>query len=468
MNLEELQIQKAEIFNLLQGFIELHRKALTEEESSLHLDKCRKDILICFNDLCTLNNMMITHDGEVREMIKLLKESRQYLSSLIKSEKKLVEKISSWENDKIDITSFENVNNSDPTAIEVPSTYRGYLNQYISLVGANNTTLSSATPTSSSEKDELIDKDDLNNEIIVSGLNDSSSNAQSHQLLSSITLLNKAQENAQSDIASLQQLLANYQKDYAFIKKELRIQSSKIRNKTDQLYKKVEKIYRKKVQILESIGFTIPQEHSNSLTQKLVNFTTGSSSISNLSLEDMTQLNTHSIEFIDVKLEYFQSQLVENKENAKMYVDNRDSWLQCIEYVTALENDLRRKLREADLQDSERISKIISTISITIEDLHILLRQNTDKLIQKLIIEEKSTLQRACEVLSNEELQFSTSSPLKLSSSESKRNSSPPFLLVNKSQTIAGLSDQNIFSSKINDAFELDSFKSAEKNTKND
>lgn len=462
MDLEEVQIQKADILELLQTLCGIHKQVLNNGDDIIELNKVRKDILICLNDLCKLNDMLITHNGQIRENLDLLVKSRAKLKEYSNLENALYVKLSLWENSDIDMSTFEDINDSEVTTIEVPCTYRRDLNQYISILGATQTGLSSGVSTSSSVSD------------FDNGASDNEASIQPHQLLSSITLLSLADEKIQSNIRQIEQLLKSYKKDHEFINRELKLQNNKVQEKTDLIKRKLIKIHEAKLKVLTSIGFNLPNKNeSESLKQKIINFTTPNNIYRNISKEENNRLNDLVKDFIELKIDTLKQSLLENKSNSIQYLDNRDHWYKGFQIVIDLENNIKNNLEISQTVDQKTIEPMIKT---AVNDLEILIEESKNETVQNLIKDEKEVLQNAFLTLINDNDTFTLNDNINNTNIHSNKKAldnsyslTPPVLSRNKSVSSYTSSNENILVKKAGiESFELDTFKVKDKNAKND
>ena len=73
MRLDDILKQQSEINSLIESLSVIHKKALCDPSLSSSLDNIRNDIEVCFNDQCVLNDMLTSHNGEIKEEIDALR-----------------------------------------------------------------------------------------------------------------------------------------------------------------------------------------------------------------------------------------------------------------------------------------------------------------------------------------------------------------------------------------------------------
>lgn len=421
MALEDVLRQHAEIVDFLKSLVTVHRQSLKDENSSMQLDDIRKDIYICFNDLCKLNEMLITCDGEIRETIEMLKSSREKLDKLAKREVKLKDEKKKW---SIKIPPLS----ESKTPINIHSGYRPLINQYIELVGATNTSLAAEPTESKGSKDEIGDYG--GNKV-----------GDRRQLIQSVALLQACHDESVKDIKNLESLLRDFKKDQAFIVKELRSHQTRIRHETNGKDESLAKLYQSKKKLLKKVGLAIPDtSESSSLSHKL--FKLQLSEENRKREQEQQDIANHASEFIDMKIHSLQDQLTHKKEDSSNLVTQRNVWGQCVQLVKDLEDRLSTALTG---QDEFPFDQIKIWLKNAISDLNAANDTAENDILITLIVDEREVIEKALVEISNESVQpLNIPKKHRYQMSPSHTHSSPPFLVASKSPPKIGITEQTV------------------------
>lgn len=422
MALEDVLRQHAEIADFLKSLVVVHKRALQEQNLSLQLPGIRKDIYICFNDLCKLNEMLIACDGEIKETIEMFKASKEKFAKLIKKESALVEEKKEWSLEAPQISTSR-----IPVTIE--SGYRSLLNRYIELVGATNTSL-------------------------VDGQNHDGVTERG-QLTGSMALLQACNDEVARDIKQLEALLRDFKKDQAFVSKELRNNQGRIRHEIYSIDESLTKVEHSKKKLLAKVGLAIPDTQGSFLSQTLFNLQLNEEQTRKMQEQD--DIANHATEFIDMKIQSLQDQLTHKKEDSSSLLNQRNLWGECIQAVEDLENRL-----DAALNNEHNLpaGQIMTWLKDTISELNTAIAVCDSEILKTLVTDEKEIIEKALREISLEAAQplnipkISRHPPLP--SSPSHSHSSPPFLVASKSPPKIGVTDETVDPAAGGNAIELE------------
>ncbi|CAI4048534.1 hypothetical protein SUVZ_12G4540 [Saccharomyces uvarum] len=445
MELNQVLEKKEEISQYLTSLVGLHEKALSDVNSASQVTNIRKDITICLNDLCRVNDLLVSHDGLLKREIGSLFRDKQDLLDLNESERLLWKERESWHIEQEADTAQVDYVIDKNAIISISSHYRTPLNKYIESVGAENTTLSFRT--------------DLDDRIEETQNTDSSAD----QMLSNYKLLQLSHRQAKSEITKLETLLRDFKKDDKFIEQELKRQSGRIRSEIGNIDFHLSKIEESKIQLMKKIGFESPLTQEKSLSEKLFNLRLSDTDENYIERVTINKKNfVHMKDLIELKIDDLKDQLTKNKNESSALVAQRDLWLDSQRRVGDLENELITKLRSSS-NSKLSPSDMTSMIKSTIQYLNNLLDSSNEKLTTTLISNERDVLFKACEELNTQDTTTpqgndngTPSRPIDIRkhNKNSKANSSlrqptqPPFLVASKSPPKIGISESIINTNK--------------------
>lgn len=281
MALDDILRQNAEITDLLHSLVELHGRALQDQGPSDRLEGIRRDILICFNDLCTLNDMLTSCDGEIRDEIQVLQKAKDKFTRLNRKRQLLLKERDKWTEE-----TPVSVKDQSEQNVVVDTRYRRVLDQYLDLVGANNTTLV-----------EDHSQGDVSRETV----------------LQSVKVLHSCHDNVLQSVKQLKELLNDITKDQAFIEKEMKAQVARIRRETSAIDDELRKNSSKRKNLLAKVGLALPDETSTA--QKLFHLKLNDQRDKQLELEQ-EDIASHANEFLDMKIASLQDQLTHRKDDS--------------------------------------------------------------------------------------------------------------------------------------------------------
>lgn len=441
VSLDSVLKQREDISKYLEVLVEAHKKALSNETVSGQLDSIRDHISICFDDLCTINDMLISHDGIVRKEIANLQDIRGKILELSRAETELLQQKRSWQL-KNNIEA-DDILIQDSMKLSIETNYRNYMNKYIELVGISHTSLVNRDDTTPESTDDKIESEENDNDM------------NREDIIKSMDYLKNAHNFIQKDIKLLENLLRDFKKDSTFLENEIKAQTGKIRNKRIQINNKLEEIETTRNNFLSQIGLKLPQNHSSTITERFLNIF-----IHEESIEKLTKIADDKlifiIEFVDLKLESLIEQLKSYKNESSKLTSQKAIWSDCINIVVTLEKNLKYEI-SSSTKNLIKAEHIINTIQHSIAHLDNLCKSTNEKIISDLMAEEEGTLIRACQELKGNKRVDPISTRSKAISVTSNNNIQPKmpiysnstFLTVGKSSPPKiGITQENISSNE--------------------
>lgn len=379
--LDTLLKQKEEITKYLKELVAAHKDALSDVSDSNQLDVIREHISICFSDLQTINNKLISHTGLLKSEITQLIKVRHNLLELSTKEMELLKERQLW-----DFESNPQIMNQklQTNKFTIETHYRNDMNKYIELIGITNTSLA--------RLEDNYDIDD--NKYVHSKQNQASDSIDmtKEDALKCMTYLHNANVAANNDIKVLQTLLNNIQKDQKFLETELKLQNARIRHKRNKITAELEKINQTRDSILTESGIKLPKQ-----TVSLKVTTNDKECIDDL-IQNARKKVEFETEFIDIKKATLSQQLKDFKSESSDLSLQNELWAECLEDVISLEQKLKNEIVKS-AEKPVNPKDLTEIIQLSIQHLEKIEKMGNQVLVVTLIREEKKTLISACDEL---------------------------------------------------------------------
>ena len=477
MKLEDILKQQVEIDELFVYLCKLHERLLVGDSSdndhdpleTISLNKVRHDLIVCLNDFNTLNDMLISFDGAIKQEIQILEETRVEINDLKQRKTELLKERDQWtlNPNKVGSTDSNTAKNNSNNVIQIKTSYRNTLDQYIELVGIQNTTLFNHF--------SFIDQDNQRTRE-----NEEEISLTPKETVNSLRLLNACQSEIQKEIEALKTLLRDLEKDSQFITNERRQMISLVENQKYQIENQLSSIENDIIKLLNKCGFSFPKNSNPSFSFASINNSSISETLLSIwnsrdnhdNIPEDTNIYIvidHSDEFIDSKINALEYQLKFRKKNSTNLLADKQLWQDCVQVLEELEDTLQNTLLNIGKDSTSTLpspSKLISMITAKIEYLKASLNNTNTIRLKDLINHEITNLQMACD-----ELSFNSNHQDKIDSIETEkpsistlnydmndcmnytiRNSKPP-LIIGKSPPKIGISNgvmNNIFHTPTN------------------
>lgn len=366
MSPEDVLQQRAEIQAFLGTLITAHRKLLLDVQDTNRLEKVRKDILICFNDICTLNGMLTSLDGDsgIRGQLQVLEKWNNRLEKLGKKEQNINKEMSYWQ---LSRERKSNPKDNKSETFTIRGNYHEFLSKYIDIIGIANTSLA-----------ERHTDDDETHEMDKS------------ELVNSIVLLEDCNDQITSEITQLESLLQNFRKDQEFIFNELKRCRGKVDSILAQFEEELADVRQSQKKILMRLGLL--KNKDSSITTKMWNLSLDK----NYNDNEFKDALGHAHEFISMKIEFLHDQLGKAKEETHRLQQQRNFWEDCLGLVGRLESSLREKLVS---NPNTPPAELLKSIWQTISQLKEISSLTECKDLQRCVDNEIEVLERACEEL---------------------------------------------------------------------
>lgn len=406
MSPEDVLQQRAEIQAFLETLIIAHRKLLLDVQDTNRLEKVRKDILICFNDMCTLNGMLtsLDDDSSIRAQLQVLEKWNNRLEKLGKKEQSINKEMSYWQLSK---EGKSNPKDNKSETFTIRGNYHEFLSKYIDIIGIANTSL--AEQHTDDDETHEMDKPELAN---------------------SIVLLEDCNDQITSEITQLESLLQNFKKDQEFILNELKRCRGKVDSILAQFEEELADVRQSQKKILVRLGLL--KNEDSSITTKMWNLSLDK----NYNDNEFKDALGHAHEFISMKIEFLHDQLGKAKEETHRLQQQRNFWEDCLGLVGRLESSLRKKLvSNPNTPPAELLKSIWQTIS-QLKEISSLTECED---LQRCVDNEIEVLERAYE-----ELDSTQKAAIPNAQPSSNKEKSPEFLVKKTSPPKAEITKETI------------------------
>ncbi|QLQ79923.1 hypothetical protein HG537_0C05720 [Torulaspora globosa] len=394
MELEAVLRQNAELEEFLESLVVAHAKAVQEQGLEDRLDGIRRDIAICFNDLTTLNGMLTSCDGQIREEIDFLQKCRQKIGKLNRKRRQLIEKRDQWSNG----TDIE-VGKYSPVSFTIDSSYRAALEQYLKLADGEDDT-------------------------------DSGSPERTWRTLK---ILNLCRDGVSQSIKQATELLHEFHKDQEFFEREFRTQSARVRRKINAIDDEIGKNNVARRELLSRVGLPLRASKESSRAQRLLHLNLNNGGDQESEEEDIAN---HAEEFIEMKIASLQDQLTYKKENSSSLAVDRDLWNDCIECVKKLEDRIKSVLSDDKNLSNATTAQMRPWMEQSLQELTEIIASTDNRVLVKLVRDEREVIEKAYhEISKRTEINDTTSA-------SKNGRSNPSFLVVSKSPPKIAVTDK--------------------------
>ncbi|SCU90411.1 LAME_0E08438g1_1 [Lachancea meyersii CBS 8951] len=348
MLLEDVLTQRAGIRAYLDTLVQAHRRYLFDVQDPEMLDKLRKDIYICLNDICKLNFMLTSGDGggSVKQEIDRLAKFARKLEKLDQQAKLVKDTLAQW--DAIAETQSQpSLENESSNEVYTFTThYRQFLNQYLDRVGISNTSVTDASHHYQVGSNLVADRDF-----------DSTSTMQN------IAFLRSGHDHVQHEIHQLESLLATLKKDSTFIQQELLNRQNEVESAKVDLSNDLEAIQRSQEKVLAKLN--IADESEPPLLSRF-----GKTESRDPSRQLQDRLN-YAKDYVKARQEILNADLKMFKDDLRFAESTRNLWDESLSRISSLEKLLKAMLVENPNTSPQRLSEEISNVIIQLRETNI-------------------------------------------------------------------------------------------------
>lgn len=420
MDLNTVLLQQQEVETLLSNLQDTHKRVLNlETGTNEDLDRIRRDILICLNDLRKVNLMIIdSRDGLIKKSVAKLEKYEDRLKALQAEEAVIEEKLNEWTTEKRATTSHSSQKDKDKDeqwgsiSIKLVGNHSSILNSYIDTVGIENTTLADDG-----------NEEDANHHTPM----ETAAKFTREQLLDNVQKLRLCEEQVNVEIEQLRSLLSQYEKDKSIITDELRRNNDHIQGEINSLLREKDRINDQRRKILRKLGLIKDHDQIQTNKSKLL------FSLSALTAPDNSDFDialSQAFEFIDAKKQVLKKILRENKAQTSILHHRFSTWEEVLQLVQGLEANLQKEFVERNGNvPRETIATMINNILKQV--ISIMGNEKEDSTFTSIHC-EINALQRALKELNIE--RTSTPTPIRSSSK------APDILQMGKSPPKVGIS----------------------------
>ncbi|SCU97695.1 LAFA_0G12750g1_1 [Lachancea sp. 'fantastica'] len=419
MLMDEILTKKAEISEYLNTLANAHRRYLFDVQNSETLDKLRKDIHICLNDLCILNTMLVSSDGEgsvKQELDRLAKYSRK-IEKLDQQSGVASDLLQQWNEDSETTPQVLLEDSKSGETFTFSTHYRQFLNRYLDNVGISNTSVADLS---------IESREALNHEYERS--------ASKEPLLLNISLLQSGNAQAQQEIQQLESVLASLKKDQAFIQQELQNQQNEVQSVKAALKSNLESIHRSQEKVLNKLNIV---DDTNRQPVDIALFARFSKTRQENNGNDLTKRLAYAKDYVKARQEILTANSKTYKEDLRHAESTRNLWDESLNRIRSLEQLLRTMLAEHPDTSPLALSTEISTVISQLQDTNV---SASSEILKVCLGDEIEVLKRA-----NEELMSSAGNE----NSKKHREPNGGIILGGASPPKLGINKENVtFSSR--------------------
>ncbi|SCU98611.1 LADA_0H14246g1_1 [Lachancea dasiensis] len=403
MRMEDILTQRAEISGLLDTIVKTHRRYLFEVQDAGTLDKLRNDIHICLNDLCKLNAMLTSSDdgGSVKQEIDRLAKLGRKLEKLEREETSIRDALQDWKAGEEEEEYATTTEEPEGDTFTFTTGYRHFLNRYLDRVGVTNTSLANANELPDDPKPDK------------------------SKTTRNIAFLRSSQKQIQLTISEVEILLATLKKDQNFIEQELQSRNSEVDSVLVLLSNDLERVQSSQEKIMTKLGISGHSARGDS---------TFFSRFNKLHLQEPLQPLSDQLEyakeFLFTRQEILNADLRNFKEDLNLAESARNTWDECLNKISALENLLKTMLSENPLVSPQRLSVEIAQVITNLQEA---ISSNNSPVLRECLGNEIEVLKRANQELFLRNSKNSSPGPVREASSNfSIAGTSPPKIGLNR------------------------------------
>ncbi|KAL3231503.1 hypothetical protein RNJ44_00538 [Nakaseomyces bracarensis] len=354
--LDDILTQVADRERFLHTIEASHRRALMDTDYTDDLNTIREQISQTFEDLCSLNDNLISYDGPIRSAMATLNKNKDKLKNMNIKELELLREQERWDDLENGITSSkaltDRIQTTNQKTIHISTNYRKGLDEYITLVGVENTTLSQeGNPSNSAEKTTL-ENFQMEYEL----------------LLTTLTI-------SDTEVTKLETLLNEFKRDNNIIRKELRSKQNIMKSYKNNISSELKRLENERGELLSNIGYNTSNSYSTTRTliDSFIHLSVNKMSIDTL-IEDKVTEYAQIFEYIDIKLDTLEHMLENNKSRQSEWKERKQRWEHVVKLTSQLENELRAQIVSAtEVGLKIKPDDISSQISIKISQMKELL-----------------------------------------------------------------------------------------------
>ncbi|SCV04835.1 LANO_0G12816g1_1 [Lachancea nothofagi CBS 11611] len=409
MLMDEILIERAKIKEFLDTIVQAHKRYLFDIQDPQTLDKLRKDIRICLYDICKLNAMLTSNegDGSIKQEIDRLAKQARKLEKLDQREFSIEASLQEWHFEKQDEDQDAVEDNVETETFSFQTRYRHFLNQYLSRVGISTTSVVNGNePLANSEKeiDATVDK---------------------NSTIQNVSMLRTSQTQVQREMSQLESLLSAFKKDEKFIKQELQRRQNEIDSVVVALSSNLSNVHRSQDKLLAKLGIADDFDRGDSSLLSRFN----KIDLEKSSHQRADQLS-YAKEYLAARQDVLNANLKMCKEDLSFAESTRNIWDDSLNKINSLERLLKNMLMENSNTPPQILSQEIYKV---VTELQETLSSTASDILDSCLGNEIEILKRANEELISRSSETPSSKPQKeLGGSLSITGSSPPKIGLNR------------------------------------
>lgn len=422
--LDDILTQIADRTKLLETISVSHRRALMNPEYNDDLDTIREQISDTLDELCSLNDGLISYNGPIRSEMSTLSKNKDKLKQINFHELELLRDQEKWEN--FETGGLQSTTDTDKAApeedqkhITISTNYRKGLDEYLNMVGAENTTLT----------EQSQERDNNNQKMILENFQNE------------YNLLCRTLATSDNEISKLETILNEFKKDNTFLRKEMKSRQNKVKNHKMDINLQLRQLANERNELLDICGYIVESSPSatRTLIDSLIRLSVNKPDIESI-IEEKVAEYAKIFEFIDIKTDTLEHMLQQYKSRQSEWKEMKQSWDENMKFTSQLENELRQQIQSASEVGLEiKPEQISSQISIKISQMEELLSVGgTNSLINPLINDEIESLRIALSELGFDEKKDTTNLHTK------PNIPNPSLKMISKSPPKTGFSETNV------------------------